>query len=285
MNTSNVYENAVKKFESFRNENSLEHKWPIPLPDLINFIAFMSKMAYAPSTAKSYISGLSFKMKISGLSDTTDNFLISKMLMGMQRLYKRADSRKPITIDLLIRIFYALCYTCSSVYETILFSSCFSLVFFVFLRVSEFAESRMSKRHMLQFSDLKIDETNDLINVSLASSKTDQLGLRTNLEIPKFEIEKICPIQTLKNYMKIRPKIEGPLFCHLNHKSLTRYQISSMLKSTLRFLNINDQDYNTHSFRIGAATSFFMRGKTENEIKAMGRWKSDVYMKYVRIKY
>jgi truncated hemoglobin YjbI len=47
-------------------------------------------------------------MKISGLLDTTNSFIIKKMLLGLQRLHKRVDSRRPITIDLLVHIFYAL---------------------------------------------------------------------------------------------------------------------------------------------------------------------------------
>jgi bifunctional DNase/RNase len=54
-------------------------------------------------------------MKISGLLDTTNSFIIKKMLLGLQRLHKRVDSRRPITIDLLMHIFDALQYTCSSV--------------------------------------------------------------------------------------------------------------------------------------------------------------------------
>lgn len=88
------------------------------------------------------------------------------MLLGMQRLHKRVDSRRPITIDLLVHIFDALQYTCSSVYETALFSSCFSLAFFAFLRVGEFAVSHLSERHMLQYSDISIDKENGLINLS-----------------------------------------------------------------------------------------------------------------------
>jgi hypothetical protein len=136
---------------------SLEQKWPVPLSDLINFIGFLSKNEYSPSTVKSYISGLSFRMTISGLLDTTNSFIIKKMLLGMQRLHKRVDSRRPITIDLLD----ALQYTCSSVYETALFSSSFSLAFFAFLRV---AVSHLSERHMLQYSDISIDKENGLIN-------------------------------------------------------------------------------------------------------------------------
>ena len=165
---------------------------------------------------------------MSGLLDTTNSFIIKKMLLGMQRLHKRVDSRRPITIDLLVHIFDDLQYTCSSVYETTLFSSCFSLAFFAFLRVGEFAES-----HLLQYSDISIDKEIGLINLSLPSSKTDQLAIITNLVLPRFENVKICPAHTLLNYLKLRLKLEGPLFCHFNHKSVTRFQVSSMLKSTL----------------------------------------------------
>jgi hypothetical protein len=166
---------------------SLEQKWPVPLSDLINFIAFLSKNEYSPSTVKSYISGLSFRVKISGLLDTTNySFIITKILLGMQRLHKRVDSRRPITIDLLVHIFDTLQHTCSSVYETALFSSCFSLAFFAFLQVDEFAESHLSERHMLQYSDISIDRENGLINLSLPSSKTDQLAIRTNLRTSRF---------------------------------------------------------------------------------------------------
>ena len=74
--------------------------WPVPLSDLINFVAFLEKSGYKASTAKSYISGLSFKMKMLGMSDTTESFIISKMLHGMEKLHKRVDIRKPITFEI-----------------------------------------------------------------------------------------------------------------------------------------------------------------------------------------
>ena len=42
------------------------------------------------------------------------------------------------------------------------------------------------------------------INLSLSSSKTDQLAIRTNLVIPRFENVKICPVHTLLNYLKLK---------------------------------------------------------------------------------
>jgi hypothetical protein len=99
--TWNVYENAIQSFERFRNQFGIENIWSPPIDHLINYIAFLSKKGYSPATAKSYISGISYKIKINNLEDRTQSFILKKMLQGMQGLDKKNDSRKPITIDIL----------------------------------------------------------------------------------------------------------------------------------------------------------------------------------------
>jgi hypothetical protein len=71
--------------------------------------------------------------------------------------------------------------------------------------------------------------------------------------------------------------------CHFNHEKVTRYQVTVILESALRSLCYNENDYNTHSFRIGAATQEATMGKSDDEIMNMGRWKSDSYKRYIRI--
>ena len=46
---------------------------------------------------------------------------------------------------------------------------------------------------------------------------------------------------------------------------------------------MNVKEFNTHSFRIGAATSAFVNGKSEEEIKKLGRWTSKCFERYIRI--
>jgi hypothetical protein len=77
---------------------------------------------------------------------------------------------------------------------------------------------------MLQYSDISIDRENGLINLSLSSSKTDQLAIRTNLVIPTFENVKICPVHTLLNYLKLRPKLEANSPTRKNAKKASEKQ-------------------------------------------------------------
>ena len=147
-NSWKVYESAVASFENFRLYCNLSNIWPVPLTDIVNFIAYLEKMNYEVSTAKSYISGLSFKMKVITIQNTTKSFVITKMLSGMERMHKRVNARKPITFEILEKIINVLLHVCNSYYEATLFAACFSVVFWGFLRVGEFALSQNSETHV-----------------------------------------------------------------------------------------------------------------------------------------
>ena len=64
---------------------------------------------------------------------------------------------------------------------------------------------------------------------------------------------------------------------------LPRYQFASILAKTLKFCNINNGQFRSHSFRIGAATEAAMRGIPDVVIKQWGRWKSGAYTSYIRL--
>ena len=74
----------------------------------------------------------------------------------------------------------------------------------------------------------------------------------------------------LHQYLSVRPSINGSFFCHFNHEKATRYQVTVILKLALRTLGYNENDYNTHSFRIGSATHAAKMGKSDDEIITMG---------------
>ena len=75
--TCNVYENAIQSFERFRNQFGIENIWSPPTDHLINHIACLSKTkkGYSSATATSYISGISYKLKINNLEGRTQSFI------------------------------------------------------------------------------------------------------------------------------------------------------------------------------------------------------------------
>ena len=75
-NTWNVYEHVIQSFERIRNQLGKENIWSPPIDHLINYIAFLSIKGYSSATAKSYISGISYKLKINNLDDRIQFFFL-----------------------------------------------------------------------------------------------------------------------------------------------------------------------------------------------------------------
>jgi hypothetical protein len=105
----------------FHQPVSLNNVWPCTITHRVNYVAFMFKQGYSPSTVKAYLSGISYYIKSNGLEDVTQSCIIQKMMRGMFRLDKRHDCRKPITLEILIKLTEALNKACFSVYESVLF--------------------------------------------------------------------------------------------------------------------------------------------------------------------
>lgn len=138
VNTWNVYANTEKSFKKL--EKIMTSKRFGPFSHLINFV-YLAKNSYSPNTAKSYIAAIGFKMKMNNLTDSTDSFIVKKLLKGMSKTYKRADIRRPITVEILADIIRILPQICNSTYEAKLFSAVFVLAFRAFLRIGETVES------------------------------------------------------------------------------------------------------------------------------------------------
>jgi hypothetical protein len=127
-----------------------------------------------------------------------------------------------------------------------------------------------------------LNHTDKSVSVTINSSKTDQYGLKTKLVL-NSEFVNLSLYDQLHQYLSVQSSINGPFFCHFNHEKVTRYQVTVIHKSALIFLGYNENDYNTDSFRIGAATHAAKMGKSDDEIMTMERWKSDSYKRYIRI--
>ena len=97
----------------------------------------------------------------------------------------------------------------------------------------------------------------------------------------------ICPREALKTlFTRFKTPAEAPLFC-CNHEFgyrhnmyFTRSWFLSQLKLLLLKAGMTPAGFNGHSFWKGAAHSAAAAGMSGDEIKTLGRWKSDAYKLY-----
>jgi hypothetical protein len=83
-------------------------------------------------------------------------------------------------------------------------------------------------------------------------------------------------------FLQIHPSKTGPLFTHFGGQPLTRYQFVATLTQCFKILGIDSTKYNSHSFKIGAATTLAMQCVGSDTIQAAGRWRSNVFRSYIR---
>lgn len=281
-NTLQTYERGLDAFNKFRVRFRLKNIWPIPLQEFAMFLAFLFNEGLAHSSIKTYICGISFFCKINCFDDPCDKFITKKLLEGIRRSKtKTKDARLPVTEDLLHLLLNVLKSICNNSFETKLFKAAFCLAFYALLRIGEIASSNGSQKHVIGISDVYFQPCGAMI-VQIPSSKTDQIGLGATLKIDQHTGSSFCPCKLLIEYIEVRPKHVGPLFCHLNCQPITRYQFVSVLKKGLEHIGIDASLYSSHSFRIGSATTLSMKGVSDEIIMQLGRWKSNAYKGYIR---
>ena len=103
--------------------------------------------------------------------------------------------------------------------------------------------------------------------------------------ISKQQFGKFCPVEWTRSYIQLRGPItnENDNFFVLSDNSpLKADLIRNLLRSILNQFDLDGNLYDTHSFRIGRATDLFKAGLSIEDIKNLGRWKSNAVYKYLK---
>ncbi len=114
------------------------------------------------------------------------------------------------------------------------------------------------------------------IRVKIKESKTDRTKQGAFITLHRSR-KKICPVAALLKYMVLRGEGQGPFFRYEHGKGLTRRVFVVEVKKALVSQGMDAVGISGHSFRIGAATTAAMNGASDEDVKALGRWKSREY--------
>ena len=281
-NSQMVYDNALLAFKTFHQNYSLTLTWPSPVEHVILFISYCFDLGYSPATISTYISGIGFFHKLRNLEDPTAAFIVKKLLEGCRRSRPVRDVRAPLTEAILQKICSVLPEVCYSPYESYLFRAAFLTAYFGLLRVSKLVfTSPMQANRPLLFSDVKVIRNPSALLVSIKASKTNQAGAPTVIQIPPSG-NPLCCVLAVQHYLRLRPDRVQYFFSHVNGTPLTRNQFSGVLSKAIRNIGLPYKLYTFHSFRIGRASDLASKGVSNDNIKKLGRWKSNAVDGYIR---
>ena len=258
---------------SFACSYGLPTQLPLSLLCLAWFITHLSLQGVAAASITSIVSAVSYFHKIRGVPDNSQHFTIRQLLVSLRKKPSKADHRMPITLDMLHKLIDALPNFTSSTFETTLFSSMFLTAFHFALRVGEITDSP----HNLQLQQISTTET----SISLSFQSFKHAPQHPGTHTLQANSAKYCAVKALLRYIQIRGDKPGPLYC-LHGKPVSRGLFATTLRFLLKHIGLSHSDFNTHSFRIGAATEWHQNNVSDLQIRRMGRWRSDAVLKYIR---
>ena len=162
----------------------------------------------------------------------------------------------------------------------------FCVAFAAFLRPGELTWDTWdpTTSPSIQVSCKSVKFTSDGVIIHIPKSKTDQIGEGTNVPL-SFANDASCPVQALRRLFKKYPKKDSdPLFTRVIGPFNKKW-FAENITTTIQKAGIpNASKYSGHSFRRGAANTSIAAGASMEELKTMGRWKSNAAQVYLTSK-
>lgn len=266
---------------------------PISEQMLMYFVAHCDENLHLSySTIKLYLSGIRFfYLKMKGFNPLENmsgqpSPCLQTILNGVKK--KQASThvkrtRLPITSSILCKICHLLHSGLFDMFTSSLLEAACTAAFFGFLRCGEFTVlSEINVNDCLLTQDVMCFENSVVLN--LKQSKTDPF--RKGVQIQLFKTNtNVCPVSAIHKYLDLKARafsrVPNPFFVTKEGSVLTRSYFVDKLKFLLCKLGYNPENYNGHSFRIGAATTAQEARIEDHVIKTLGRWSSNCYTTYI----
>jgi len=161
----------------------------------------------------------------------------------------------------------------------------FALAFFAALRVGEMTTTAgKSAENILLLSQAFIlkDSTGCIVAIKLSRRNYKHSDPSHTTNIIVYRDKPVYAVTLLLDYLHVRGQTEGPLFRWPDNKTISRSYVNQCLTQALIFSGLDTKFYKTHSFQIGAASWAAAKGLSDTQIRQLGRWKSNAFLRYIR---
>ena len=293
------YQSAFNAFTSFECSEKCSFSWPLNVIVFRRFVVWcIAVRKLQPSTAEAYCSALKFSHHLRGLPvvDWSKDAMIGLLLRGGPRSSVAApakpNNRRIVTLQLLLTIGHRISQTSwDPASKQVVWTVC-CVAFFVSARMGELLASQ--ERHFDPTSDLLWSDVHFKPEGSiLLRLKCPKSGDKNGefLDIFKFSGYHCCPVAAMRALWEKRGQFvhkDTPVFSFPNGKYLTPAGLDISLNHLLSDMcSPGENSISCHSFRAGIPTalSFFPDLVSSDDVKGWGRWSSDCYEKYSRLKH
>ena len=133
-----------------------------------------------------------------------------------------------------------------------------------------------------QIKGRHVRDRNGLLEIFIRKSKTDQHAQGRWIPIDPSRNPLTSPDAILREMLEAwGQESDAPIFRSIAGKQLSAQAVSSIVRKRAAQVGLEGR-YTGHSLRIGGAVLALQGGMTMAEIRAVGGWKSDAVLRYLR---
>jgi len=293
------YESGWRAFCEFEKDSEIYHDWPLSAAAFRGFAVWcFATRNLQPSTIKAYVSAVKFAHQLRGLPahDTKSDPVYQLIVSGARNLGflqpPVSSNRRVVTFPLLLVLGDRIASTdWDSVSKQVVWAAA-TAAFFSSARLGELlatAATSFDPVADLTWADVRFDESGSV----LLHLKVPKSGDRDGefLDLFPFPGYGCCPVKALQA-LRTKQTAAGlemgrdPVFRFRSGKNLTPRLFNSVLASLLSDICGSGNVISCHSFRAGVPSTLSMFPELANsdDVKGWGRWKSDCYNRYTRLR-
>ena len=257
------------------------------------FVAHLIQRGMQSSTVKPYVSAIKKCVLRENYPWDDNRLLLTSLTKACKLVNDQVTHRFPIHCGLLELILFEIermLAKNNQCYLVLLYQTMFTLGYYGLFRVGELTKSP----HVMKAKDIHMGMNKDKLLIVLHSSKThSRANHLQNIKITANTAERMgayikrhfCPMDLVSRYLKQHgnyTQLNEQFFVFRDGTPVLPDMARKVLKSCINNLGLNPRLYDLHSFRIGRASDLAKYHYSVEEIKRMGRWKSNAVYKYIR---
>jgi hypothetical protein len=282
--TASSYGTALNHLQVFATSHGIDRIFPLSVPTLMGFAVYLSAFKHlAFSTVKKYISGIR-SFSVDGGFDLSAfaSPLLARLYRGIRKNCPSRARRSricPITTVILHMLINHVRSPLSGTEIAIMAALCVG-VFGLFRTVEIVQKSFYSA--VVRRMDVEWHE--DFVIIHLRESKTDTF--RKGCPVRLFRMDSpICAYTALARAWRMHSNRSSiaSIFQDEHGHALSFRSFQSTVSAWLREIGFTQTHWQGFSMRRGGATSLALAGVPAHVIRAMGRWSSLCYQRYIHM--
>ena len=250
------------------------------------FCGYLIDIGNKSTTVKSYVSAIKAVLRSDGYVWNDQKVLLGSLIQACRKHNDELICRLPIQRNLLEVILFELQRVFNNqIYLQVLYQAIFSMAYYGMMRIGELVHGP----HTAKATNVHIGKNKNKILIVLYTSKTHgKESLPQKIKISETGSQSnncFCPFRIVRQYAALRGDYEDPdeeFFVYKNSIQIPPDSVRKTLRDCLEVLNLNPKLYNTHSFRAGRSVDMQISGKSVDEIRSAGRWRSNAVYRYLK---